>query len=144
MSLRDGYKFVAGGVIYPSRFVYLYSSDDSTVLQPAAANTRCLGISQPGTEDAPGLNGATAYAASADLDPIMVFLPGDIAPLEIGSGGVSTNDLIKCDATGKGIVAASTGQTTQWVSAIALEAGAAGEIVNVLVIPPTPYTPTVS
>jgi hypothetical protein len=144
MSLRDSFKFVAGGAVAPSRFVILDATYDSTVTQAGTANIRCIGVSQTGTKEAPGLTGASANAATADKDMLQVFLPGDIAPLEIGSGGVTRGNMIKTDNTGKGVASATTGATLQWVQAIALESGAAGEIINVLVTEPTPYYPALA
>lgn len=143
MGAYTGAKFVAGGAIAPSRFVQ-HSSTDNTVTQPSTANVRCFGISQPGTHDAPGITGASANAALADLDMIQVFLPGMICPLEAGVGGWTAGDLLKCDSTGKGQTAAAVNTTVQWCSAIALENNVAGEKGRVLVISPTPYYPAIS
>lgn len=143
MVSRDAFKWVAGGNITPSRFVAQNTSYDSTVDNASSANQRCLGVSQTGTRKAPGTGADDGYAAIAG-EPVQVYLPGDIAPLQIGSGGVTRGQLIKTDASGNGVAAATTGQTLQWVHAQALESGASGEIINVLVLPPTPYNPAVS
>lgn len=143
MAIREGYKFVAGGNITPSRFVALNTSYDSTVDNASAANQRCLGVSQTGTRKAPGTGADDGYAAIVG-EPVQVFLPGDVAPIMCGSGGVTRGQLIKTDASGKAIASATTGQVLQWVHALALESGADGEIVNFLVLHPTPYSPAVS
>lgn len=143
MSMRDGYKFVAGGNITPSRFVAQNTSYDSTVDNASVAGQRCLGVSQVGTRKAPGTGADDGYAAIAG-EPVQVFLPGDVAPIMCGSGGVTRGQLIKTDANGKAVAASITGQSLQWVHAQALESGADGEIVNFLVLPPTPYNPAVS
>lgn len=143
MVSRDAFKWVAGGNITPSRFVAQNTSYDSTVDNASSANQRCLGVSQTGTRKAPGTGADDGYAAVAG-EPVQVYMPGEVAPLQIGSGGVTRGQLIKTDASGNGVAAATTGQNLQWVHAQALESGASGEIINVLVLPPTPYSPAVS
>jgi hypothetical protein len=140
MGIRDSFKFVAGGAIAPSRFVTLSTTQDSTVLQATTLNTRCIGISQAGSQLFPTPTNSN-NAAGADLDPVQVYGPGDIAPLQIGAGGVTRGAMIRCDATGQGVLALTTGNVLQWVQAIALEAGASGEIIDVLVTNPIPYYP---
>ena len=143
MVSRDAFKWVAGGNITPSRVVAQNTSYDSTVDNASSANQRCLGVSQTGTRKAPGTGADDGYAAIAGA-PVQVYMPGDIAPLTIGSGGVTRGQLIKTAASGKGVASATTGQTLQWVHAQALESGAENEVINVLVLPPTPYSPAVS
>jgi hypothetical protein len=137
----EAQKYTAGGTIRPSRIVKLNTSADFTV-DEADANERAIGIAQTGLRDAPGLNGAGTDAAAAG-EEVMVFHPGQVAPLEIGSGGCSAGDLLKSDADGKGVIVATTGQTRQWVSAIAEESGSDGDVISVRVMV-FPYYPTVS
>ena len=129
--MPTGSHFVAGGAIYPSRFVKIDTSADQTVLQ-CGANEMGFGISQTGTHDAPGLNGSTAYAANAELDPIKVFLLGERAPLQAGSGGFTAGSLLSSDADGKGVESGSN-----WAMAIAEETCAEGEIgyVRLVLVP---------
>jgi len=135
--------FVAGGTINPARFVTLSTSKDQTLLQASTAGQRVLGIAQTGTKYPPGVTGSTTVASDTDGDPIMVFLPGERAQLEAGSGGWTAGDLLKTDANGKGITAASTGQVMQWVGAIAEETVAAGDVgcCRVVIFP---FAPSVS
>lgn len=137
----EAQKYTAGGTIRPSRFVKLNTSADFTV-DEADANERIIGISQTGTRDAPGVTGAGTDAASAE-EEVMVFHPGQVAPLEAGSGGWSAGDMLKSDADGKGVIVATTGQARQWVGAIAEEAAAEGEIASVRIWPLS-HWPTVS
>lgn len=134
MSLRDGVTFVAGGAIAPSRFVQLSSANDYTVVQPSVANSECLGISQVGTKNPPGTTGASTNAATADNDPIQVFVPGDVAIIELGTGGAVRGQWLTTDTVGRGVGTSTVGH---WCSAKALQSGAIGEFIEVLVTSPT-------
>lgn len=124
-------QLVSGGNIYPSRFVKLSTAADNTALQ-AGANDPQIGISQVGTKDAPGLTGASAYAAEAG-DNIQIWGLGDICLLEAGAGGWTRGDRLKSDADGKGVPIAGTG-ANQHVGAYALESAAANEFGRVQII----------
>lgn len=134
-------KYTAGGTIYPARFVKHSTSADMTVLQ-CGTNERPHGSSQLGTRDAPGVNGAGTDAAASG-EEIMVFHPGQMGQIELGSGGCSAGDLLKSDTDGKAVIVATSGQTRQWVGGIAEEAGSAGDVVAVRLFV-MPYYPTVS
>jgi len=123
--------FTAGGDIYPSRFVKLSASYDNTVTQ-AGTNEQPIGISSDATRDAP-LDGASGLAA-ADTNALQVNLPGSVCLLEVGSGGLTRGDYVKSDTNGKGVTAATTGATAQFVGALALESASAGELARVLVL----------
>ena len=120
----------ANGDIRPSRFVKLDTSEDFAALE-ADANEAVIGISGVGTQSAP-LPGVTALAASDELF-LRYHGEGQMAMLEIGSGGITRGAALKSDADGKGVAAATTGTTKQHQGAIALESAAAGEIARVLV-----------
>lgn len=120
----------AGGDVRPCRFVTYSAAADFTVLE-SNADDRPFGISQKGTQDAPGLTGASALAAASG-DPLTVYGPGSVqVHLEIGSGGVTRGQPLMPDADGKGI----TATTGKYFGAIALESAAAGEFCKVLVQP---------
>lgn len=131
MSNNVSPQLVSGGNISPATFVKLSASADNTALQ-AGANEAVIGISQPGTKDAPGLTGASAYAAEAG-DNMQIFGLGDICLLKAGSGGYTRGDRLKSDASGNGVPIAESG-VAQNVGAIALESAAASEYGRVQIV----------
>ena len=70
---------------------------------------------------------SNVYAAESG-DLLEVFGPGQETQLELG-GTVSAGDMLKPDANGKGVTAAST----NYYGAIAKHGGAAGEKILVVV-----------
>lgn len=132
---------VAGGDIRPNRFVKLSTSADNTVLE-ADANELTFGVSSEATQDAP-IDGASANAAEA-TDPLEVKTVGQVAKLEIGSGGVTRGAFVKSDADGKGVLAATTGATAQNIGAQALESASEGELANVLIVMLPKYYPALT
>lgn len=121
---------IAGGTIYPHRFVKVSTAADNTALQ-GSANAAVIGISGVGTKDAPGVTGNTYAAAAAD--PLEIFGLGDIPLLEAGSGGFTRGDWLKSDADGKGVPIAGTGGN-QNIGAKALESAAEGELGRVQIV----------
>ena len=120
----------AGGDIRPSRFVKLDASNNNTLLE-SNANERSVGISQPGTKEAPGTTGASVNAAEAN-DSFEYFPWGRVTRIEVGSGGLTAADEVESDADGKGVTVSGSGDHE--VSAIAVEDAAANEFGQVLVI----------
>lgn len=120
----------AGGTIEPARFIKLSTAADYTVLQ-AGTNERVFGISMDASAAAP-ISGAATAAAVAD-GSLNYFGNGEVATLELGSGGITRGAFLKSDTDGKGVAAATTGATMQEVGAQALESGSAGEKVRVVV-----------
>jgi hypothetical protein len=131
----------AGGDVNPSRFVKLSTAADNTVLQ-AGSNEDVFGISSEAAQDAP-LPGASTLAAAAD-DPLMIHPDGSVCLLEIGSGGCTRGDYLKSDTNGKGVAAATTGPTAQFIGARALESASAGEFARVQVKTIPKYYPALS
>lgn len=125
--------YVAVGTIRPCRVVKAYASADYAV-QEASTNEFGIGISMEATEEAP-IPGASTNAATglttAPL-PVGVHGPGELCKLELG-GTVSAGDLIKSDASGKGVVALLTGTTIQNIVARALQGGDSGDKIDVVV-----------
>ncbi len=134
-------KLVCGGTIRPSRFFKASGSADHTILE-SDANEATLGIATDATRDAPQ-SGSSANAGE-DGDQMSVNMPGVVCKLYIGSGGITRGAFLKSDADGKGVAAATTGTTLQWVGALALESASEGELASVLVLPPTPYRPAIA
>jgi hypothetical protein len=122
---------LAGGQIRPSRFVKPSTAADNTLLE-ADANEMAVGISSEATRDAP-IDGASGDAATTGDGNMMYYTEGMVALLEIGSGGVTHGAQVKSDTDGKGVLAATTGATMQWCSAIALESALEGESARVLI-----------
>lgn len=123
-------QMAAGGDIRPHRFVKVSTAANNTLLE-ADAGEFVIGVSQEGTKEAPGLNGASTLAAAAG-DQMMFYPPGTDPLLEIGSGGATPGAHLKSDADGKGVI---TTTDKDAYGAIALEAAAAGELCRVLVMP---------
>lgn len=122
---------VAGGDIYPARFVKLSSSADHTVLQ-GTDNSELIGISQSGSNKAPLSDlVSTAKAAEAGQN-LQIFTEGDVCLLEAGAT-ITRGNLLKSDANGKGVPIATSGTTIQNYGAVALENGANGELIKVQV-----------
>lgn len=125
--------FIAGGNIYPCRFVSMTATGatpaDRTVFQATAgAGTEgdsISGVSHEGTR-----RFDSDYAGIAG-DHLRVHGLGDQALLELGSGGATAGVLLKSDANGKGI-AVTTDQDR--VGAVALQAGAAGAKILVQIV----------
>jgi hypothetical protein len=121
---------VAGGDIRPARFVKISTAADYTLLE-ADANERIFGIAENASQDAP-IPSADADAADAG-DSFNFYMSGEECLLELGSGGVTRGGMLISDADGKGVAAATTGTTVQWIGAEAIESGSAGEKVRVIV-----------
>ena len=121
---------VAGGTIRTCRFVKISTAADHRLLE-ADANEQIVGISSQAAQEAP-IPGASANAAESG-DSFRYHTEGEVCLLEIGSGGVTRGAQIKSDADGKGVLAATTGTTLQWVGAMALESAEEGELAKVLV-----------
>src|SRR5690349_4835688 len=120
--------FLSTGNTNPSRFVCGVSGSAGYVDQ-ATASTPIIGVSQKGTQEAPGTSADSGYAATADR-PLTVYGPGRIALLKLG-GTVSAFDRLTADASGQGVkYTAST--ALQYIGAIALSNGASGQFINVL------------
>lgn len=112
-------RYTAGGTIRTCRAVKADPTADFTVLE-ADANELCVGISQEGPYDAPGLSGATANAAIAGQQ-LRVYGPGEECLAEIGATDVTAGELLKSDNDGLLLPIATTGTTVQIYVARALE-----------------------
>lgn len=120
-------QFVAGGNISPSRFVKIDTGADNTVVM-AEAGGAAIGISQAGERNVPYSTLDDGYCAIAG-EPLRVFQLGEIAPLELG-GSVTRGARLKSDSNSKGVTAAATDPAY----AIALQSGADGAVIDVMVV----------
>jgi hypothetical protein len=126
--------FIAGGTIAPARFVTMNPINATgtayTVAQATAGTGTegdiVFGISQEGSL---AFNSTNAATVGLELE---VHGPGMVAMLELGSGGATAGQLLKSDASGKGINAATNKDR---VGAYALEAGSSGDKIRVFVHP---------
>ncbi|VTS00597.1 hypothetical protein [Tuwongella immobilis] len=118
---------VAGGDIYPARFVRLDPSADGKVLA-AGAGGLVWGISQPGTRMPPfdGLDDGKAAIAGEN---VRVFGPGEDqrCMLEIGAD-VTRGQLLKSDTNSKGVPVSANNDV---YGAVALASGKAGDLIEV-------------
>lgn len=132
MAYGPSYTKVAGGNVAPSRFVKLDVSNKGKVLQ-AGAGEMVFGISQEGTRNIPYSTLDDGFAAIAG-ENLRIYGPGDNGMmLELG-GTVAVGDRLKSDANGKGV---ATTTANDEVGAIALAAGASGDLVPVNPVYPT-------
>lgn len=122
---------LAGGDIYPCRFVKQSAVEDYNVLQ-AGANEPIKGISQAGTNTAP-IPGVTSDKAAVSGGQLRVHSPPETCLLELG-GTVAAGDLLKSDADGKGVAIATSGTTPQRYGARAQQAGVSGVKIQVEVV----------
>ena len=126
----DRQQYVAGGNIYPCRFVKQTSTAPFTVVQ-AAAEDPVVGIAQEGTTVVPidGFTNTSSVFAGTEGLPIHVFGEHCECLLEVAEA-VDPGDFLAPDANGKG-VKATTGVP---VGARALEgATEAGQKIRVAV-----------
>lgn len=126
--------FTAAGTIRRARFVNVYASANHQI-EEADANDRTIGIATDSGRAAaiPAETADPPEAAQAG-EQVLVHFPGEIALLEIGSGGCTAGGELKSDADGKGVARATTGTTVQEVGAVALETAGEGELAKVLVV----------
>jgi hypothetical protein len=125
----------AGGNIEPMRIVKI--SDSRTVIQ-ATANDRAIGVSGRSSN----VDYDDTKHASTGSPGVEVRTAGQVAYVECG-GSISGGNFVKSDANGKAVASATTGTTAQEVVGTALEDGADGEIILMLVNP-VHYYPALS
>jgi hypothetical protein len=125
-------RLVAGGNIYPCRFVKMSTVADDRGLQ-ATANDAPIGISYPEGRYAPLEDVVTTNYHAITDDPIGLYGDGEQCLLEIGDD-VTRGGRLKSDADGKGVPVLTTGTTIQQYGAIALESGSSGEKIRVFVL----------
>lgn len=122
---------VSGGNIGVARFVKQSTAAPYRVLQ-AGANEAVEGVSQLGQKYPPIPSNTNYYAAEA-ADNVMVYGEDEECLLLIGSGGVTKGALVKSDADGKGVLAATSGTTAQEIGAIAMQDASENEYARVRV-----------
>jgi len=121
---------ISGGDIRQARFIKLSTAADHTALE-SDANERIFGVSVDAAQDAP-MPAADEDAAEAG-DPFRYYGVGEECTVQVGSGGITRGALLKSDADGKAVLAATTGATMQWVAAEAIESASEDELARVVV-----------
>jgi hypothetical protein len=131
----DGGGLVAEGDIYPCRFIKPGTSAWGAL--QATLNSANVGISID-AQKAPATTSGGVAATTGDT--LNYFEEGEYCLLEFG-GTVGIDGEVTSDANGKGIAVGTTSGTTYYVSAIAIEGGAAGSIRKVKIVRYTKYAP---
>ena len=126
-------QLVAGGDVYPFRFVMVSTAEDTTALQ-ATANAKIIGVARPGTKFAPMSDLVTDNPAAEDGDTLPILGPGEVGLVELGDT-VVRGGYLKADADGKAVPILTTGTTLQRYGAVALQSGSSGNKVLVFVMP---------
>lgn len=130
MSAPGSTSLRATGNIYPSRFVKLDTSADSSVAQ-CGNDGKAFGISAEFKKGAPITN-AVAYAAESG-DDLAVYTEGEICLLEYG-GTVTRGDYLRSDANGKGVAIDTLYNHPQIIGAEALQSGSTGTLGRVKIV----------
>jgi hypothetical protein len=132
--------FIAGGDIYPSRFVMASTAADNTALG-CTAGFAPIGISQVGskvpiTNPQGQLGGSSSVSpdkAAESGDQIQIFGLGDICWLECG-GTVTRGDLLEAAGTTTNIGRGITSNVYRNYGAEALESGTVGQLIRVQIL----------
>jgi hypothetical protein len=114
---------IAGGDIYPCRFVKLSSVSDHTGLQ-ATANDSVIGVSQEGSNYPPLNDLVATHKAATTGQTFRLFGDGDTCLIEAGEA-FDRGTRLKADANGRGVAILTTGTTLQNIGAVALQSAAA-------------------
>jgi hypothetical protein len=128
------YTRTANGDIYPMRFVKIDTTTPFRVLQ-ATAGDKIYGISQEGQRRIDYVAGTDSRAAAAGEDLNIHGPPAKDVLLMLG-GTVTQGDSLKSDAAGMGVVTTTTGD---WVGAIAMASGVAGQAIPVQTVDPAQF-----
>lgn len=121
---------IAGGTIFPYRFVKLDPTAEGRIVQCGAGEVP-IGVSQPGTRRSPYIDQTDPPRAALVGEPIGYW---DLAESKVGLEVVaacSPGDRLKSDTNGKGTPASGGDE----YGAIAYDEAAAGDICAVQVAP---------
>lgn len=120
-------QLVAGGDIYPGRFLTLSAAADFTAVQ-ATANSRIIGVSGLGSNYPPLTDLVSTNKHATAGQPVDIKGDGEVAQVYAGDA-VTAGDRLKADTNGKAVPIATTGTTLQNYGAVALQSGAADELI---------------
>jgi hypothetical protein len=135
VNFLNGLKLVATTTIYPSTFCTIDSASNFGVKPATLATDFPIAVSQPGTAQFPGaanaIDGSTsAQPAAQSGQELGLFGVGDICDITVGSAAVTAGQRLTNDGNANAIPATSG----KYYGAIALQSGAVGELIQVLVI----------
>lgn len=118
--LDKGFKVEGTAAAVAYRFVGFGTANWAVTVTPAAG-AACPGVIMENVDAAKVTTGKV-------IANVRVL---GIAPVKVGTGGITRGAQVATDATGQAVAAASTNN----VLGVALETGAAGDIVDVLITP---------
>lgn len=125
---------IAGGDIYPYRFVELSTASAFTGVQANAASDNIVGVTDGSTYAFNvGLNAAVVTVNGVSTPTQISLQPTNTVQVEAGAGGVTIGCYLTSDANGKALKTTTAGQVAYY---IALEAANAGEIFRAFRIGP--------
>jgi hypothetical protein len=127
-SFSDTPALIAGGDIYPFRFVKPSTAADDTGLQAAEATTPILGVTDGSTKTFS--NGTASVVHAASGDPITLQGGANGTILVICSGNITRGAFVESDADGKAQTATTT-TGTRYHGFVALQNGAAGQLIRI-------------
>jgi hypothetical protein len=134
---------ISGGNLRRSRVVYM--STDFTVLEMSVATSfQPYGVTQEYSRKAPGTPFDTSLFAAASGDEVLIYGAGATALAECG-GTVTAGKRVTVDSTARVVDSVFAGGLTSlaismgWEVGLALESGAAGDVVRVEVNPSRGY-----
>ena len=127
-AFSDTPALIAGGDIYPFRFVKPSTSADDTGLQAAEATTPILGVTDGSTKTFS--NGTASVVHAASGDPITLQGGSNGTVLVLASGNITRGAYVESDADGKAQTATTT-TGTRYHGYVALQSAAAGTIIRI-------------
>jgi len=127
-AFSDTPALIAGGDIYPFRFVKPSTSADDTGLQAAEATTPILGVTDGSTKTFSSGTASVVHAASGD--PITLQAGSNGTVLVLASGNITRGAYVEADADGKAQTATTT-TGTRYHGYVALQSAAAGTIIRI-------------
>lgn len=149
MSQGVGYSqipLVANGNVPPRRFIIgVTGAGNGQRAVIAGGSTACyFGISSDFTRYPPGSPSDDGYQAIAG-ENLAYAGPGQITNVDIGSTDITNCGLpIKSDSSGKATPMLTTGTTAEWVGALPMRTGVAGEVIPALVLSPFRHIPALT
>lgn len=134
------------GTVAPMVFVTPDGIQGNFLCRTCTGNEIPLGVSQAGSTITPNLinalNGGNnppgasnpANIAGGPGDQIAIYTSGDVAPIRLGTGGIAPGNLVTNDTAGLA-VAITAFTANRWMGGVALQAGLAGDIVEIYILP---------
>ena len=121
-SFSDTPALLAGGDIYPYRFVKVSTAADDTGLQATASTETILGVSDAST------NGFNSDYHAQSGQPIT--LQGGNIVLVIAAGNITRGAFVQADSNGKAVTAVTTAASKAFQGYVALQSATAGLIIR--------------